>query len=157
MIQISFIYFSNIEFSQLSSFILFLFAIVGFVITINTYRSSIQQRKIENTFKTLEYLRTHIKDTQINTFIEIFHANNELLGVKYNEFKFEDGRKDTIEYMFSEGGCGNGDIHNMIELFNLVCPTLDKLELKFIWYEYGQIMSKVFSWTRYLDEQKKWS
>lgn len=157
MIQISFIYFSNIEFSQLSSFILFLFAIVGFVITINTYRSSIQQRKIENTFKTLEYLRTHIKDTQINTFIEIFHANNELLGVKYNEFKFEDGRKDTIEYMFSEGGCGNGDIHNMIELFNLVCPTLDKLELKFIWYEYGQIMSKVFSWTSYLDEQKKWS
>jgi hypothetical protein len=50
--------------------------------------------------------------------VKLFRANNEISGVKYNEFRFEDGTSDTIETMFSEGGCGNGDIHNMIEIFN---------------------------------------
>lgn len=57
--------------------------------------------------------------------------------------------------MFSEGGCGNGDIHNIIELFNLISPTLKDLEIKIIWYEYGQIMSKLYQWTNYLEETEK--
>ncbi len=54
--------------------------------------------------------------------------------------------------MFSEGGCGNGEIANMIDLFNLVCPTLAKLEKDIIWYEYGQIMGKIYQWTNYLED-----
>lgn len=75
--------------------------------------------------------------------------------IKHNEFKLSDGRTDTIEAMFSEGGCGNGDIHNMIELFNLISPTLKDLEINIIWYEYGQIMSKLYQWTNYLEEIEK--
>ena len=43
--------------------------------------------------------------------------------------------------MFSEGGCGNGDIHNMIELFELIAPLLIKKQINenLIWYEYGLI------------------
>ena len=55
--------------------------------------------------------------------------------------------------MFSEGGCGNGDIHNIIELFNLISPTLKDLEINIILYEYGQIMSKIYQWTKYLQEE----
>lgn len=132
---------------------LFFFATIGAFVTIKTFMNSTRQRRIDNTFKTLDFLRRHIEQSQIDTFIELFHANNELSGVKYNEFRLKDGRVHTIEDMFSEGGCGNGDIHNMIELFNLISPTLNHLEKKFIWYEYGQIMNKLYSWTKYLEEE----
>ncbi len=141
--------------SEFRNWLLFILAMTGAFITIRTYINSTRQRKIDNTFKTVDFLHRHIGNSQIQTFIKLFHANNELSGVKYNEFRFQDGRIDTIETMFSEGGSGNGNIHNMIELFNLISPTLADLELKIIWYEYGQIMSKVYSWTNYLENESK--
>lgn len=139
--------------TELRNWLLFIVAVIGGFITIKTFINSTKQRRIDNTFRTLDFLRRHIGETQILTFIELFHANNELSGVKYNEFRLPDGRVDTIEYMFSEGGCGNGDIHNMIELFNLISPTLNKLEAGIIWYEYGQIMDKIYNWTSYLENE----
>lgn len=134
------------------NWILLVLATIGAFITIRSFISSIKQRKIDNTYKTIDFLRSHIQPEQIKTFITLFHANNELSRVKFNEFKFDDGRFDTIENMFSEGGCGNGDIHNMIELFNLISPTLEKLEKEIVWYEYGQIMNKLYQWTDYLEK-----
>jgi len=139
--------------TELRNWVLFFIAVIGGYITIKTFINSTKQRRIDNTFRTLDFLRRHIGATQILTFIELFHANNELIGVKYNEFKLPDGRVDTIEYMFSEGGCGNGDIHNMVELFNLISPTLNNLESGIIWYEYGQIMDKIYNWTSYLENE----
>ncbi|MGV8879206.1 MAG: hypothetical protein ACOH2A_09260 [Sphingobacteriaceae bacterium] len=138
---------------ELRNWLLLLLGTIGALITIRTYINSTRQRKIDNTFKTLDFFRRHIGEKQIETFIELFHANNELSGVEYNEFRLSDGRTDTIEYMFSEGGCGNGDIHNMIEILNLISPTFKDLEINIIWYEYGQIMSKIYHWTKYLEDQ----
>lgn len=144
----------NFNSSELRNWILLIIASIGAFISIKTFISSTKQRKIDNTFRTLDFLRKHIGDKQINTFIELFHANNELSGVKYNEFRLRDGRTDTIETMFSEAGCGNGDIQNMIEVFNLISPTLYDLEANIIWYEYGQIMGKLYSWTMYLEDKE---
>jgi hypothetical protein len=143
---------SQLDFNEIRNWILLIVGIIGIYITIKTFINSTKQRKIDNTYKTLDFIREHITVEEINRFIELFHANNELSGTKYNEFKFKNGRTETIEYMFSEGGCGNGEIDNMIELFNLISPTLKNLERKIIWYEYGQIMNKVYDWTRYLEE-----
>lgn len=139
---------------EIRNAILLVLALVGGFITIRTFISSTRQRKIDNTYKTLDFLRTHINKEQIQTFIDLFHANNELSGVAYNKFKFKDGRSDSIEEMFSEGGCGNGDIQNMIELFNLISPTMNRLEIEIIWYEFGQIISKLYQWTDYLERHK---
>lgn len=139
---------------EIRNWILFVLAVIGALITIRTYIQSTKQRRIDNTYKTADFLRRHIQTEQINTFIKLFHANNEISGVAYNEFKFADGETDTIEDMFSEGGCGNGDIHNMIELFNLISPTLKKLDKEIIWYEYGQIMNKLYRWTEYLETEE---
>lgn len=143
-----------IDLTELRNWTLLAFGTIGAFITIRTYISSTRQRKIDNTFKTLDFLRRHIGENQIKTFVELFHANNELNGVEYNEFRLKDGRTDTIEDMFSEGGCGNGDIHNILELFNLISPTLKNLESNIIWYEYGQIMYKIYQWTKYLEDVK---
>ena len=134
--------------------ILVVLAVVGFVMTLRTFRFNLQQRKIENTFKILDFMRKHIGDEQINTFIEAFHANNPL-GVPKLEFHYKDGRKEHLDHFFSEGGSGNGDIHNIIEIFNLVSLNLMRDELKedLIWYEYGQIMRKCYEWTHYLESE----
>lgn len=127
-------------------------ALIGAVITINNFIHNVRQRKLENTFKTLNYLRLHITNQQINTFIKLFHANNPI-GAPENEFHLDNGEIDTIETMFSEGGCGNGDIHNMIEVFNLISKSLNKrlLNEDLIWYEFGQIMRTCYRWTKYLE------
>lgn len=138
---------------ELRNWLLLLLGTIGAFLSIKTYINSTRQRKIENTFKTLDFLQRHIAEEQITTFIDLFQANNELSGVKKNEFRFSDGRIDAIESMFSEGGCGNGDIANMIELFNLISPTFKNLEIDIIWFEYGQIMSKVYQWTKYLENE----
>ncbi len=146
---------SNNLSSETRGWILLVLGIIGAFISIRTFINANNQRRLENTFKTLDFIRKHISEEQINTFADLFHANNECKGVKYNEFVFDDGRKDTIEFMFSEGGCGNGDIHNMIELFNMLSPTFDKIDLKLVWYEYGQIMSGIYKWTKYLEDENK--
>ena len=137
--------------TELRNWTLLILAIIGAIITIRTYINSIKQRKIDNTFKTLDFLRRHIGEKEIEKFIELFQANNELKGIEHNKFVFDDGREDTVEYMFSEGGCGNGEIHNMVELLNLISPTLKNLEESIIWFEYGQIMSKIYDQTQYLE------
>ncbi|HET8859411.1 hypothetical protein [Marivirga sp.] len=144
---------SQIDFTELRNWIILILAIIGGTTTIKTYTSSTRQRKLDNTYKTLDYLRRHITDNQIQTFIKLFHANNPL-AVPENEFHFEDGTVQTIEHMFSEGGCGNGDLHNMIELFNLISKKLNKglLNEDLIWYEYGQIMLSCYKWTKYLED-----
>ena len=147
----------SINFEEVRMWSLFILAIIGGFISVKTFMLSVKQRKLENTYRTIDFLRNHISKEQINDFIELFHANNELSGVKYNEFKLADGRIDTIENMFSEGGCGNGSIHNMIELFNLISPTLKRLEMSIIWFEYGQIMSKIYQWTEYLVNNSDYS
>lgn len=142
---------SNI-YTEIRNWILFILAIPSVFITIKTYVNSTNQRKIDNTFKILDFLRKHIQLEQIQTFVNLFEANSESHGIKFNEFKLSNGKIETVETMFSEAGCGNGHIHNLIELFNLLCPTLDKLETTLIWYEYGQIMTKLFDWTNYLEK-----
>ncbi len=66
--------------------ILLILAIVGAFISIKTFINSTKQRRIENTYKTLDFLRQHIKQNEINTFIKLFNANNELIGAARNEF-----------------------------------------------------------------------
>ena len=124
-------------------------------VALKTLLDNGRQRKLENTFKMLDYIRKHITDEQIATFQQLFDANNEIAGVPYNEFRFSDGRIDNIEGMFSEGGCGNGDIQNMIEVFNLISKFLNNntLNAQLIWYEYGQIMSTCYRWTKYIDDK----
>lgn len=138
---------------ELRNWFLLILAIIGGVITIKTYRSSVRQHKLENTYKTIDFLRRHITDRQIETYVTLFHANNPL-GFPENEFHFKDGRIDTIETMFAEGGSGKGDIHNMVEVFNLVSKKLNKgiLNEDLIWYEYGDIMLTCYKWTKYLDK-----
>ncbi len=140
---------------------------------IQTFKENLKQRKLENTFKMLDYMRKHINNDQIETFKVLFKANvvsSECAGTPDNEFHFDNlliasNNKtltfddtysiDYIENMFSEGGCGNGDIANMIEIFNLISKYLNegKLIEGLIWYEYGQLLTTCYKWTKYLDDK----
>jgi hypothetical protein len=143
------------QFAEIRNWLLLLLGTIGAFLTIKTFIDNTRQRRLDNTFKILEYLRKHITDAQIDTFIELFHSNNPL-SVPANEFHLKDGRRDYIETMFSEGGCGNGDIHNMIEVFNLLAKLLNRssLDENLIWYEYGQIMNTCYRWTKYLEDNR---
>lgn len=145
--------------------------VIAAYITIQTFKENIKQRKLENTFKMLDYMRRHISDEQIETFKALFEANiasSECRATPYNEFHFDNillkrnkiltfddtFSVERIEDMFSEGGCGNGDIANMIGVFNLISKYLNekKLSKELIWYEYGQLLITCYRWTKYLDE-----
>ncbi|CAL2083238.1 conserved hypothetical protein [Tenacibaculum dicentrarchi] len=145
----------EIDYQEIRYWIILIFGLIGGIISILTFKNTLKQRKLENTYKTIDFLRNHITQKQIDRFIELFQANNFLTGVKENEFKFSNGYTDTVEYMFSEGGCGNGDIHNLIELFNLISPKLENLNYELIWFEYGQIMNTLYKWTSYLEKIKE--
>nr|VFJ57497.1 MAG: hypothetical protein BECKFW1821B_GA0114236_103422 [Candidatus Kentron sp. FW] len=105
--------------------IVIILGMIGFFMALRTFRFNLQQRKIENTFKILEFMRKHIGTEQINTFIEAFHANNPL-GGHVNEFQYPNGRKEHLDDFFSEGGSGNGDIHNIIEISSEASPQTDE-------------------------------
>ncbi len=104
-----------------------LLGLIAAYFTIKTFRENIKQRNLENTFKMLDYLRRHITDKQIETFKALFRANiasSELARTPKNEFHFVNlfivnnefqpnpsfdniVIVNSIEHMFSEGGCGN--------------------------------------------------
>lgn len=138
---------------EIRNWLLLFTAMIGSFIAINTFIKNLQQRKIENTYRYLDFIRAHITDTHINRFVELFHANNPIV-TSFDEFHFPDGRKESVVDMFSEGGCGNGEIHNMIELFNLISPQLikEQINVDLVWYEYGQMMDKFYGWTKQLEK-----
>lgn len=144
---------SFINWEELRIWLLFMIGIIGGVITIRSFSLNNEQRRIDNTFKVLDFLRRNISKEQINAFITLFQANNPL-GVPYDEFHFRNGKTEKVSDMFSEGGCGNGDIHNMIELFELIAPLLIKKQINenLIWYEYGLIMDKCYDWIIVINE-----
>lgn len=80
----------------------FLFGIIGGIITIRSFLLNNEQRKTDNTFKVLEFLRKNISKEQINTFIELFHANNPL-GVPYDEFHLKMGKYNKFQICFQKG------------------------------------------------------
>lgn len=131
----------------LRNWLLVIFATIGSWLAISTYRANLKQRKLENTFRTIEFLRRHITGSEVEDFISLFHAGNPLAGHD-GHFLHKDGRIEEIKFMFSDGGSGNGSIYNMLEVFNLVSPSLraNSVEASFIWYEYGQIMSTCYDW-----------
>ena len=138
---------------------LVILAIIGAFITIRTFILSNKQRKLENTYRTLDFLRDNISKEQIDDFIKFWHANianREWGGLKEYEFKFEgDDVICHIDNMFSDGGFGRGNIENLIALFDLMCPSFKKTELSIIWYEYGQIMETLYVWTGYLKNKSE--
>lgn len=144
------------EIAEIRNWTLASLAIVGAFITIRTFRNNNKQRKLDNTFKTLDYLRKHIGQEQVERFIVLFQANNPIIS-KENEFKLPDGQIQYIKDMFTEGGCGNGEIYNMIQVFDLIAKSLNKnlLHTELIWYEYGQMISKCYEWTKQLEEINK--
>lgn len=144
-----------INWEETRTWLLFFFAIIGGIITIRSFSVNNEQRKIDNTFKVLDFLRRNISDKQIKAFIKLFQANNPL-GNSIYEFNFKNGKKEQVIDMLSEGGCGNGDIHNMIELFELISPQLIKRQINdnLIWYEYGLIMNKCYDWVTIINEKK---
>jgi hypothetical protein len=95
----------------------------------------------------LDFIRAHISDEEVEEFITLFHANNPLAGNE-DVFQLVNGSTQRVEDMFSEGGCGNGAIHNILEIFNLVSNEVnrDTVRVELIWYEYGQIMHKCYEW-----------
>ena len=138
--------------SEIRNWIVFILGIIGALITIRTFRSNNQQRKLDNTYKTLDYLRRHITSHQIDRFIVLFQANNPIVAEE-NEFKLSKDEVQYVEDMFSEGGCGNGEIYNMIQIFDLISRVLNKnlLITELIWYEYGQMISKCYEWTHLIE------
>ena len=126
---------------------LFALAIIGSIIALKNFSANNEQRKLENTFKVLAFLKEHITDQDKERFVELFQANNPLAGTP-ELFRFENGGEQSVADMFSEGGCGNGSIHNILEIFNLVSKELlaETIRVEMVWYEYGQIMSKCHEW-----------
>ena len=88
---------------------LFLFALIGVSLTFYTFVSNLKQRKLENTFKLIDFMRKHITEEHISKIVALFHANNPLAGHP-DKFVHENGQEEPVIYMFSEGGCGNGDV-----------------------------------------------
>lgn len=144
------------EIAEIRNWTLAFFAVIGAFITIRTFRNNNQQRKLDNTFKIINYLRKHIGNEQIERFIELFQANNPITS-KNNEFKFSNGYTEFVEDMFTDGGCGNGEIYNLIQLFDLISISLNKnlLKTELIWYEYGQMISKCYEWTSQIEKKDK--
>lgn len=124
--------------------------VVGVYIALKTYPESLKQSIISNTFKMLEFVQQHITDKYIERFIELLNANNPLNGCKENEFKFSNGVISYAEDMFSKGGCGNGEVVNIIEVLNYISKKLLNKELDedLIWFEYGQIMTNCYKWVK---------
>lgn len=127
-----------------------LVTVVGAYIALRTYRESLKQSIIDNTFKMLEFARQQITEKHIMKFIELLNANNPINGCKENEFKFDNGVTLYVEDMFSEGGCGNEDIENIIEVLNYLSKKLINSELDedMIWFEYGQVMIHCYKWLK---------
>ena len=93
---------------ELRIWLLFLFGIIEGVITKRSFSLNNEQRRIDNTFKVLDFLRRNISKEQINAFITLFQANNPL-GVPYDEFHFRNGKTEKVWIGLPDGKPGSGD------------------------------------------------
>lgn len=140
--------------TELRGWITLISAVIGALIALATYENSVKQYMLDNTYKTLDYLRKHITQQQINTFIKLFKAYYTPEGISNKAFVIK-GEKQLVKDMFSDGGCGTPEIHNIIEVFNTVGKVASDKSLNdnLIWYEYGQIMETCHRWIEIVDEE----
>lgn len=146
--------------------------IVGGVIGLYTYRNQQKQRRIDNSFKTLEHFAKNINQEDIETWEEIVRRSYESCGAELGYFVTYD-KNEKIELVsfstlfategkrlyvpdFTQGNSAFyiDAIRRMAEQFNLIgYQYISKnIDFNIIYFELGQLMDNIYNWIDKIDD-----
>ncbi len=156
----------DIKWIELIEFIKSLVIIFGGVIGLYTYLNQQNQRRIDNSFKTLEYFAKNISKTDIGTWEEIVSKSYEGTGAKPGYFIvfgkekkrkqvplstlfYTEGKRLIIYDSSQENSILYVDaIRRITEQLNIIgYQYISKnIDFKIIYFELGQLIDIIYAW-----------
>jgi len=149
-----------IDFKDVRAWVTFAFLIIGGSIALRTFLINQRQRKLDNSFRMIDLINRSLSQDDISNWQKVFFASSESAGAKHGHFLDEKGNQRPFSDMFSEGNYfDQGAIERFCELFNLVGYEYKKrtIDLRIIYFEFGQYMDTVYGWVTSIDSEVKHS
>lgn len=126
---------------------LFIFAVGGLVGIIVFIQNS-RQRKIENSFKLISWIKENWQNDEIDSWKNLVQATYEGTGSEPGQYATENGNISSLGDYFCEGSPDNGAFSRTVELCDIVCFELlqGTLEERLVWFEFGQVLHSTHRW-----------
>lgn len=121
---------------------------IGGLIGIIAFAQNSRQRKIDNSFKLISWIKENWQKDEIDSWKNLVQATYEGTGSKPGQYVSEEGDISSLGDYFCEGSPDDGAFSRTAELCDIICYELlqGTLEERLVWFEFGQILHSTHRW-----------
>ncbi|WP_157750947.1 hypothetical protein [Janthinobacterium svalbardensis] len=136
------------EFSEIRSWIQFLFIIAGGVLGMMAFFQNMRQRALENALKMTKWFHDSIVKEDISSWADLFHNASESAGAPRGSYISDVYGPRPLSDYFSEGSPDSGAVGRISDCLNVICHEIVEggVDPKFIWFEFGQLLRTIHMW-----------
>mgnify|MGYP003644496619 CR=1 FL=1 len=130
---------------EIREWVTLLLVVGGVLIAWRTYRASLRQQRLENSFKMLDIFESNLRDDDLEKWMEIFRGSSEGTRITPGNFYFG-GSEFRFTDLFSEGPPDDGAVSRILDQLELICleANAKTVELRVIYSHIGQVMRHVY-------------
>ena len=134
----------------------FFFLIIGGSIALRTYVVNQRQRRLENSFRLLNFFKESLHENDIEEWQKMFFAACSPGGRRYGYYLAEENGTLTempLSDLFELAPPDNGAVARMAEQFELLSQEMlaNTVNLKLVYFELGQFMYFIHEWLESVD------
>lgn len=142
--------------SEIRNWVTLLLAVFGGIVGFRQYLIGQRQRRLENSFRIIDWFERTIHDETIEQWRQIFHAASEPAGASPGHFvHIANGHRSELPFssLFTEGTPDNGAIERLAEVFDLIGHYAkdQTIDLRIVYFQLGQIMDTIHYWLNMIE------
>ena len=133
---------------EIRGWLQFCVLLVGGTVGLLAFLQNNRQRKIENAFKLIAWVKENWSDDEIGSWKNLVRATYEGTGAIPGQYVSEDGGLRCLGDYFSEGAPDSGAFSRTVELLEVACYEMLKgtVEERLVWFEFGQVLRTIEMW-----------
>ena len=140
--------------TAIREWISFCFLIVGGSIALRTYVINQRQRRLENSFRLINFFKESLQENDIEEWRKMFYA---VFDAKDGHYVSEEKGEQPLSDLFDVPPPDNGATARMAEQFELLSQEIlvNTVNLKLVYFELGQFMNYVHQWLKSIDNSDR--
>ena len=125
-----------------------LIGLMGLCLALKTYMGNQKQKRLENSFRIIDFFLDDLDDKDIDEWKYIFINSSECSGAKEGHFLSRENENIPFEYLFSEGAYDKGALERIVQLIDFISyESLEKnIDINIVYFRIGQLMQTTYAW-----------
>lgn len=134
---------------EIREWVQLLFIVIGGIIGLIAFRQNMKQRRLENAIKMVTSFRESLGPEGLSPWYALMKKTTGSLRLSPGYYVDNNGNHKHIRDYFYENSPDNRAIQKIAENLEIICFEMlqNNIDIKYIWFELGQILDSVHYWT----------